>query len=206
MPLELDHTDIAILRALMEDGRRSFREIAQSIEVSAPTVESRVKRLFQTGIIRKIAPILDLEKIEGRVSALILLKVDLQELEDVTKRLVPLEETRSIFVTTGEANLVVKITSSSNEKIQSFLGSQISGLKGVSVVSTQIITRSFKDEQGVPLGASLSVSLNCDFCGGEIKGSPFTLNVGDGKRFFCCKVCLGSYKEKYGARITKLTS
>ncbi len=156
MPLELDHTDIAILQALMEDGRRSFREIAQSIGVSAPTVESRVKRLFRTGIIRKIVPILDLEKIEGGVSALILLKVDLQELEDVVKRLVPLEETRSIFVTTGEANLVVKVALSSNEKIQSFLASQISGLKGVSVVSTQIITRSLKDEQGVPLGASLT--------------------------------------------------
>ena len=73
MPLELDSTDIAILQALMENGRRSFREIAQSIEVSAPTVESRVKRLFRTGIIKKIAPILDIEKIIGGVSALVLL-------------------------------------------------------------------------------------------------------------------------------------
>jgi len=22
--------------------------------------------------------------------------------------------------------------------------------------------------------------------------------VGEGRRFFCCKTCLGSYKEKYG--------
>ena len=204
MPLELDSTDIAILQALMENGRRSFREIAQSIEVSAPTVESRVKRLFRTGIIKKIAPILDIEKIIGGVSALVLLRVDLQELEGVVKLLVPLEETRSIFVTTGEANLVVRVASSSNEKIQSFLESQISGLKGVSVVSTQIITRALKDEQGLPLRASLTVGLNCDFCGGEIKGPPITLNAGDGKRFFCCKICLSSYKEKYGSKIAKL--
>ena len=188
----------------MEDGRRSFREIAQSVGVSPPTVESRVKTLFRTGIIRKIAPILDPEKLARGVSALILLNADLQEIESVVKNLITLEETRNVFVTTGEANLTVRAVFSSNEKMQDFLEQRIGSLRGVSLVSSQIITRIYKDEQGVPLTVPLAVSLRCDFCGGDVKGIPVVLSVGEGKRFFCCKVCLSSYKEKYGSRIEKL--
>ena len=189
----------------MEDGRRSFREIAQSVGVSPPTVESRVKTLFKTGIIRKIAPILDPEKLARGVSALVLLRVDLQEIENIVKNLIALEETRNVFVTTGEANLTLRVVSSSNEKMQDFLEQRIGSLKGVSLVSSQIITKTHKDEQGVPLTVPLTVSLKCDFCGGEVKDMPVVLNVGEGKRFFCCKVCLSSYKEKHGSRIEKLT-
>ena len=206
MPLELDKTDVAILRALMEDGRRSFREVARSVGVSAPTVESRVRRLLQAGIIRKIAPILDPDKVERGVAGLILLKADLQELESAVKSLAALEEVRNVFVTTGEANLVLRVVASSNEKIQDFLGLQVSRLEGVTLVSSQIITRTYKDEQGIALTGPFSVSLTCDTCGGEVKGRPFVLNVGEGKRFFCCKTCLSSYKDKYGPRIAALSS
>ncbi|MEM2905776.1 MAG: AsnC family transcriptional regulator [Candidatus Bathyarchaeia archaeon] len=205
MPLELDNTDLAILRALMEDGRRSFREIAHTVGVSAPTVESRVRRLFQTGIIRKVAPILDPDKVERGVAALVLLKADLQELENLVKSLAALEEVRNVFITTGEANLVVRVVAPSNEKIQDLLVSQISRLRGVTLASIQIITRTYKDEQGVPLTGPLAVSLKCDTCGDEVHGKPFILNVGEGQRFFCCKTCLSTYKQKYGSRIENLT-
>ena len=206
MPLELDDTDLAILKALMEDGRRSFREIGRSIGVSSPTVESHVRRLFQTGVIRRISAVLDIDKMKSEVSALILLKTDLSELENVLKNLTAIEDIRNIFVTTGEANIVIRVVSPSNEGIQNFLVSEISSLKGVSVVSSQIITKTFKDEQGAPLTSRPIVGLKCDYCGGEIKGNPFVMNIGDVKRFFCCKVCLSSYKEKYGSKVQKFTA
>ncbi len=205
LPIELDDTDLAILRALMENGRQSFREIGRSVGVSSPTVESHVRRLFQIGVIRRITAILDIDKMKSEVSALILLKVNLPELERVLKNLSVTEQIRNIFVTTGEANLVIRVVSSSNEEIQNFLVSRISILKGVSVVSSQIITKTFKDEQGAPLISRPTVGIECDYCKGEIKGSPFVMNVGEGKRFFCCKVCRDSYKEKYGHKVHKLT-
>jgi len=205
MPVELDNTDLAILKALMENGRQSFREIGRSVGVSSPTIESHVRRLFQIGVIRRIAAVLDIDKMKSEVSALILLRVDLPELENVLKNLSVVEEVRNIFVTTGEANLMIRAVSSSNEEIQNFLVTRVSILKGVSVVSSQIITKTFKDEQGALLISRPIVEMECDYCGGEVKGSPFVMNVGEGKRFFCCKVCRDSYKEKYGRKVQKLT-
>jgi len=36
MPLKLDELDVKILKALYDDGRKSYREIAKIIGVSAP--------------------------------------------------------------------------------------------------------------------------------------------------------------------------
>lgn len=196
MPLKLDDTDTSILKVLMKDGRLSFRQIAGQVGVTTPTVESRVRKMTESGIIKKIAPILDIDKVEQGVSALLMLKVELAKVNSVVEKLAPLDEVRSVFLSTGEANVIVRVATSSNESFQGFLNERVASL-GVDVVASEVITRTVKDEQGVALYGEIAVALVCDFCGGEISGKPFTLNVGEGKRFFCCKTCLASYKEKY---------
>ncbi len=196
MPLKLDETDTAILKALMKDGRLSFRQIATQVGVTTPTVESRVKKMTESGVIKKIAPILDIDKVEKGVTALLMLKVNLAKVDSVLEKLAPLDEVRSIFLTTGGSNVIVRVATSSNEAFQDFLSRQIASLTA-EVVSSEVITRTVKDEQGVALYGEMAVALVCDYCGGEISGKPLTLNVDEGKRFFCCKTCLSSYKEKY---------
>src|SRR6267143_2813041 len=49
--MELDKTDVKILRALQEDARLSFRALARRIRVSVPTISARVSNLIQLGII-----------------------------------------------------------------------------------------------------------------------------------------------------------
>ncbi len=198
MPLKLDETDTAILKALMKDGRLSFRQIAAQVGVTTPTVESRVRKMTESGVIKKIAPILDIDKVEKGVAALLMLKVNLAKVNSVLEKLAPLEEVRSIFLTTGGSNMIVRVAASSNEAFQDFLNRQVATLNA-DVVSSEVITRTVKDEQGVALYGEMAVALVCDYCGGEISGKPFTLNVDQGKRFFCCKTCLSSYKEKYPA-------
>ena len=182
----------------MKDGRLSFRQIASQVGVTTPTVESRVRRMTESGVIKKIAPILDIDKVEKGVAVLLMLKVELGKVNSTLEKLTPLEEVRSVFLSTGTANMVVRVAASSNEAFQKFLDERVAPL-GADVVSSEVITRTVKDEQGVALYGEMAVALVCDYCGGEIGGKPFSLNVGEGKRFFCCKTCLGSYKEKYGA-------
>lgn len=65
MPVDLDDTDIAILKSLMEDGRKSFRAISREIRVSTPTVKSRYKRLVNIGLIKSVKPEIDLSKVDS---------------------------------------------------------------------------------------------------------------------------------------------
>jgi Lrp/AsnC family leucine-responsive transcriptional regulator len=66
LPVDLDDTDIAILKSLMEDGRKSFRAISREIKVSTPTVKSRYERLVNIGLIKSVKPEIDLSKVDSR--------------------------------------------------------------------------------------------------------------------------------------------
>jgi Lrp/AsnC family leucine-responsive transcriptional regulator len=63
LPVELDDTDVAILKSLMEDGRKSFRAISREIKVSTPTVKNRYERLVNIGLIKSVKPEIDLSKV-----------------------------------------------------------------------------------------------------------------------------------------------
>jgi DNA-binding Lrp family transcriptional regulator len=62
--VDLDNTDVAILKSLMEDGRKSFRAISREIKVSTPTVKSRYERLVNMGLIKAVKPEIDLSKVD----------------------------------------------------------------------------------------------------------------------------------------------
>ena len=63
MPVDLDNTDVAILKSLMEDGKKSFRAISREIKVSTPTVKSRYEHLVNIGLIKSVKPEIDLSKV-----------------------------------------------------------------------------------------------------------------------------------------------
>ena len=65
MPVDLDDIDVAILKSLMEDGRKSFRAISRQIKVSTPTVKSRYDRLVNMGLIKSVQPEIDLSKVDS---------------------------------------------------------------------------------------------------------------------------------------------
>lgn len=62
--MNLDNTDVAILKSLMQDGRKSFRAISREIKVSAPTVKARYERLLKIGLIKSVTPEIDISKID----------------------------------------------------------------------------------------------------------------------------------------------
>lgn len=63
MVIYITDTDIAVLRSLLGDGRKSFRQISKEIGVTTPTVKARFSRLVDMGVIRSVSPILDLNRL-----------------------------------------------------------------------------------------------------------------------------------------------
>ena len=64
MLVDLDGIDIAILKSLMENGRKSFRAISREIIISTPTVKSRYERLVNIGLIKSVKSEIDLSKVD----------------------------------------------------------------------------------------------------------------------------------------------
>ena len=67
MPLQLDDYDVSILKSLLKDGRKSFREISRETGITTPTVKARFNRLVNIGFIKSVSPILDFDIVERNV-------------------------------------------------------------------------------------------------------------------------------------------
>jgi len=65
MPLSLDEIDVSILNSILEDGRKSFRQISRDTGITTPTVKARYERLVNVGFIKGVLPIFDFEKIQA---------------------------------------------------------------------------------------------------------------------------------------------
>ncbi len=65
MPLYLDENDVAIIKSLLEDRRKSFRQISRDTGITTPTVKSRYERLVNVGFINGVFPIFDFSKVNN---------------------------------------------------------------------------------------------------------------------------------------------
>jgi DNA-binding Lrp family transcriptional regulator len=205
MTNRIDDTDYHILTALAEDGRRSLRDIARTAGVSTPTVESRLRKMLDMGLIRKIAPIIDASKITNGLFAVATAKVEPGKIDEVLTALAKVPEIRNVYGMTGEHNVLFTVFTASLDELQTLLSSTISSIPNVSSLTYNVVARVVKDEPNVAIRPGQLVRLACDTCGQEIHGDPVTLLVGDRNRYFCCKPCLAEYKERYGGKITKLS-
>ena len=74
-PCGLDHTDRAILAAVVDDSGVCARTLAERLGIHPNTLLSRLKRLRQNGTIVKSAAIVDYEKAGYTTEALVFIKV-----------------------------------------------------------------------------------------------------------------------------------
>ena len=65
MPVLLDNNDIAIIKSLLKDGRKSFRQISRETGITTPTVKARFERLVNIGFIKGVLPVFDFEKVKN---------------------------------------------------------------------------------------------------------------------------------------------
>ena len=207
MDAKLDNTDIAIVKALIQDGRKSFRQIAREIKTSTPTVEARFSRLKGLGIIKNIQPIFDIEKIDGQMSALVFVKTILSQSTDIANKLASIPQVRGVYKMTGEYNIIIKVIMTHHpEYLEEFIKTKIANIDGIKSASYQMITKTIKDDQSIPVIKEGSfLKIKCDYCDNDIFKDTKTMRVGQYERYFCCNSCLTLYKQKYKTKIETMS-
>ncbi len=204
--MEPDATDTKILKALMEDGRASFRQIAQMTSLTTPTVSVRFARMKKAGLIKRFVPILSADSLSHRLMAIITLRVEAKAAESVASGLSRLDEVEHVYMTTGQG-LTIKVSLDDAEALQLFLKRHLLGKPHVEVVSSEIVTSVVKEEPSSSLPGKLTMHLKCDYCGGDVSSSrPHTISVGTSHYYFCCRTCRKEYLEDHGERLQKINN
>jgi Lrp/AsnC family transcriptional regulator for asnA, asnC and gidA len=132
---ELDEIDKELVRQLQQDGRRSYREMARTLEVSEGMVRWRVRRLLESRALR-IAAIADPFRLGYTVLASMFLRVSPGELEKVIDALVSWPEVVYVSSCTGRVDVYIQVVCRSHDDLWELVAQRIPGIGGVTETET----------------------------------------------------------------------
>lgn len=113
-----DRLDAEIIGALEKDGRVGVAQLASDLGVSRNTIQARMRRLEESGVLRGFRPELDLASIGLPVQAQISLEIDQRRMDEIIERLAEVPEILEARTQAGREDIVVLVASSSVSDIQ----------------------------------------------------------------------------------------
>ena len=128
--LSIDRLDGELIALLEQDARQTIGELAEKLGVSRNTVQSRLRRLSDTGMLRGFSPRLDLVEVGINVEAFAALALDQGKLDDVIDLLAEIPEVIEVHATSGREDLLVRIGAVSHADLQELI-QHIVALPGV---------------------------------------------------------------------------
>jgi DNA-binding Lrp family transcriptional regulator len=115
----MDDLDRKILALLVEDGRRTYDDIARRVSLSAPAVKRRVDRLRASGALRGFTAVLDPAALGWRTEALVeLFYAPGTLLDNVAESLTGFPEVVEAWSVTGEADAIVRVRTADNADLE----------------------------------------------------------------------------------------
>jgi DNA-binding Lrp family transcriptional regulator len=137
MPIGIDELDARLIRALCETPRAGVMELARQLGVARGTVQARLDKLQQRGVISGFDPDLDLRAMGYDVLAFVSLEIAQGRLADVCQHLREIPEVLEIHSVTGPGDLHCRVVARNNEHLQAIIG-RILEVGGIDRTATQI--------------------------------------------------------------------
>ncbi|MEM4700155.1 MAG: Lrp/AsnC family transcriptional regulator [Candidatus Nezhaarchaeales archaeon] len=148
--MALDKIDLEILKIILRDARKSYREIARELNLSAATVYNRIKRMQAEGVIKGFAPVVDHSKLGFDLTALILLQAEGGHLVEVEEEVAKLDEACAVYDITGEFDIAVVAKFKSREALNKFI-KRLLKIPFVKRTSTSMVLNVVKEDFRPPL-------------------------------------------------------
>jgi len=148
--VELDEIDLAILGELIEDARRSYREIAKRLNVSVGTVAARVKRLESLGVIKGYSAIVDYEKLGYELTVVTEVTVSKGRLLEVQREISLIPNTVSVYDVTGTVDSIVVSKFKNRQEVSNFTKKLLS-IPYVERTNTHVVLTVVKEDPRGPL-------------------------------------------------------
>ena len=140
----LDEIDIRILRKLISDARLSYRNIAEQIGVSPPTVLARVEKLEKNKIIKSYSALLDHEKLGYDLTAIIEVTAIKNKVVEVEKVLSKYENVCAIYDITGLTDMIIVAKFRNRKELSNFVKKELS-IPSVQRTNTHLVFITVKE-------------------------------------------------------------
>jgi DNA-binding Lrp family transcriptional regulator len=137
MTSRLDDLDGRLIRALADHPRVGILELARMLGVARGTVQARLDKLRQRGVVTGFGPDVDLERIGYGVLAFTSIEIAQGRLTDVVAHLDDIPEVLEVHATTGQGDLHCRVVARTNEQLQQVVN-RILEVQGINRTMTVI--------------------------------------------------------------------
>ncbi|MXO66178.1 Lrp/AsnC ligand binding domain-containing protein [Altericroceibacterium endophyticum] len=152
--MELDNYDCRILEQLQQSGDMGPVEMSEHVALSPSQCSRRMQQLRKAGLIRRVAAVLDAEKLGLSVSAYVLITLsshDPEWLVEFHERIAGLEEVVQCQALTGEADILLKIVTSDLRAFNRVMSQDILQMRQIRTARSSIVLEDLKNTTQLPL-------------------------------------------------------
>lgn len=145
--MSLDEIDLRILGSILKDARKSYRKIADDINVSPPTVLSRVQKLEKGRVIKSYSAVLDHEKLGYDLTAVIEVTAIKGKITEVQKHISKFPNVCAVYDITGLTDMIIVAKFRNREELSNFVKKDMS-LSYIERTNTHIVLITVKEDFG----------------------------------------------------------
>jgi DNA-binding Lrp family transcriptional regulator len=143
--MDLDETDVKILKSLIADARLSSRQVAKQCGISIGTALSRTKKLEDEGIIKGYTAVLDHERLGYELTVVTEITVSKGRLLEIENEIARIPNVCCVYDLTGMADAAIIAKFKTREELSKFTKHVLS-LPNVERTNTHVVLTTVKED------------------------------------------------------------
>jgi DNA-binding Lrp family transcriptional regulator len=150
----LDALDRKILSQLQDDASMSSAELARRVQLSAPGLQKRLRRLRESGVISKQVALLNREAIDLDLLCFVHVTLAHHQPDGVSgfrRAVQDMPEVLECHHLTGEFDYLLKVVAANHRDLEHFLVHRLTPTPGVDKIRTSIVLNEIKASTALPL-------------------------------------------------------
>ena len=148
-PVLFDRFDMAILRELMADSRKTLQEMGAAVNLSPTTCWSRIKRLEAEGVIKRYTVDLNQAKLGWQDTVIVQLTLDShtdEALYAFGRTLATIPEVLEAYLISGDYDYFIRIAVRNTRDYERLLREKLYKIPGIRHSKSSFVLRVLKDE------------------------------------------------------------
>jgi DNA-binding Lrp family transcriptional regulator len=122
----VDQLDARLIGLLRDEPRIGIMEVARRLEVARGTVQARLAKLTERGVIRGFGPELDTHRMGYPLMAFVFLQITQGRLDEAVRVLEDVPEVLEATATSGPSDLLCRIVARDTEHLQEIVNRLLS--------------------------------------------------------------------------------
>jgi Lrp/AsnC family leucine-responsive transcriptional regulator len=146
----MDEKDLIIINTLKANGGLRIRQISKKTGIPITTAHKRIRKLKDSGVIKRYTIELDNKKMGLGLSAYVLVSVSLKQLKaerftqhDLAKKFHSMPNIEKVDIVTGGPDLLLQVRVKDVDELDRILLGEIQKIEGVSHTKTLVVIKEF---------------------------------------------------------------